>query len=508
MNISQWFQQLHQRAFPSPELQQAALLIVHNNLDEQVTRSGLVRMVQQLLQFSLYLVSGMVFARLLSPRDFGIFAMLNSLIAFVNTFRDFGLPLAALHSDKLDHPHLNALFWLNLRLSRWLFLIMIVVAPLLAWFYSEPILVWMVMVMAVGVFILGLSSQHESLISRQMRFGTLAFIDVSSVMLGFVVGVVVAVLGPDVWALVMVLLTTMVSRSMGMWLGCRWRPSREQQDMPVSSFTRYGKNATFSKTLAHLGRNMDRIVVGYFVGATALGLYRNAYKWSTIASRQLYSPLVNVAVASLSRVNASGADFQRIARALMLPIFAISTPILTFLVVDAHAALVFLFGNQWVDAVPMFRVFCVAALISTPDLVTDWLYPAYGYTQRQLRWTLFYTPIISAAIFFGAGEGAYGVAVAYSAITIMMTPISMVVCLRVVPLRWIDYVQTLWRPCVASSVALLLWVVLYGVFDHSIVFRGMTYFVGYTATFLLLPNSIQLLKESYGWLATPTAKTR
>ena len=506
MIIRQWLTALRNRAFPPKDLQQTALIIDHDNLDEQVMRSGFVRIVAQMLQFLIFLISGMIFARLLSPRDFGVFAMLNSLIALVNSFRDFGLPLATLHSEKLEHPHINALFWLNLRLSRWLFIALVVIAPLIAWFYDESILVWMVILMAVGVFVLGLSSQHESLIGRQMRFGTLAMIDLSSAMIGFLVGLAFALIGPEVWALVMVLFTTMISRSVGIWLGCRWRPSQEKERISTKYFTTYGKNAMSSKTIAHLGRNMDRIVVGYYSGAQALGLYRNAYKWSTIASRQVYSPVLNVAVASLSRVKDSKEEFQRIARLLMLSMFSLSTPVLIFLIADSRAALLFLFGDQWEDAVPMFRVFCVAALINTLDIVTNWLYLAVGQTQRQVRWTLFYTPFMVATVFWAASSGAYAVALAFSVTTSVLTPLSIFFCLQVVPLRWIDYLQTMWRPYVAAIAGVISWLLMQLAIDRtSVILRGMVYFVTYVIAFLLLPNSYQLLKDGFGALL-PSSK--
>ncbi len=421
-------------------------------------RSGAVRLAAQGAQVALGVGVGMALARLLTPRDFGLVAMVTTLIAFVGSFRDFGLPLATVHQERVDDRQLSALFWLNLRWNLLIALSLAALAPGLAWFYGEPRLVAITLVMALGVFGIGLSVQHESLLTRRLRFGALTAIELGALVTGSAVGIGAALAGAGYWALVLQFLVNLLAKSAALWAIGSWRPSRPagRDGAPgpdLRAILAYSRQTTAQRIIAHIGRNLDRVLVGAVGGPAALGLYDRSYQWSIFPTAQVHGPLLGVAVASLSRLRHDPARYRAHCRLALLLVFSLCLPATAFMFTEATAVILLLLGDQWLAAVPIFRLLCLAAFANCATVVTKWLYLSLGETGRQLRWSLIATPVPILAVALGARWGAYGVALGFTGATCLLAYPSVAYCLKTSPLGLRDFLGVLWRPAVAAIAA-------------------------------------------------------
>lgn len=431
---------------------------VRADLRERSVRSGLVTIGAQAIQLVTGVGSVMVLARLLTPADFGLLAMANSLVLFVDQIRSGGLSMATVQKEDATHRQVSALFWLNVWLQVLVAGGVVLSAPALAWFYGETRLTAITAVMAVGLLVLGLSKLHEALLQRQMRFGTMVLLTVGSTFAGAVVGVGAAVLGAGYWALVFQYLATSVSRGALAWVACAWRPARgawrsERSSAGLRSMLSYGLDLTGFRILERIALSSDRIAVGYAGGARPLGLYDNAYKWSRFPFMQIYLPLFNVVMSSLSRVQDDPKAYRAYFRKGLLPIFALPMPALAFMIVEAHDVILLLLGEQWLDAVPLFQLLCASMFAESISKVTKLLYLSQGETRRQLQWGLVSAPVLVLGVLAGVPWGAWGVAVGWTTATVLLVYPTLAFCLRVLPLRLRDVVQVIWRPAVASIAA-------------------------------------------------------
>ena len=424
-------------------------------LPAATVRSGVIQLVAQAIQLALYITAAVVLARLLTPADFGLFAMVASLTAFVASFKDFGFTMAVVHRETVDDQQNSALFWMSMKLNLLTGIFVAAMAPVLAWFYGEPQLTAMTLAVAVGVVLIGLTAQHESLLIRRMQFAGLAAVDVASLLAGVALGITFAILGAGYWSLVVQFVATGVLRSAGVWAVSGWRPARQTRGaralVNVDPMLSYAGYLTAYRILNHVGRNLDRVLVGYFSGATAVGFYDNAFRWSLYPVQQVYQPLMSVAVASLSRVQHAPATYRAFCRAAFLPMFSIVLPALVFMAVEPRRLLLVLLGEQWLPAVPLFQLLCLAALASSMIKITKWIYLSVGETKRQFRWGLVYTPVMIAAVAAGVPWGAYGVAVGFTAGTCLLTWPSLAYCFRRSPLTIRDFAGIVARPALAAA---------------------------------------------------------
>ena len=204
-------------------------------IGSRTARGGVVTIVSHGLKFALSIVATAILARLLTPHDYGLIGRVAVFTGFVAMFKDLGLSLATVQRPEISDEQISTLFWVNVTLSAAITALMIVLAPLIGWFYGEPRLTLITMVIATGFLFGGLAVQHEALLKRQMRFYALSVIAFTSMMIGYIVGIILAWRGASYWSLVFSQLALLASTTLGVWVTCRWRPGRPQRNTGVRS---------------------------------------------------------------------------------------------------------------------------------------------------------------------------------------------------------------------------------------------------------------------------------
>ncbi|MEO0825889.1 MAG: lipopolysaccharide biosynthesis protein [Cyanobacteria bacterium J06642_9] len=430
------------------------------NLNQRSLQSGLIAVAAQPIKFIIGVGGTMVLARLLVPADFGLLAMVQPLLSIVDSLSNLGLETATIQRQEFNPEQASAIFWLSLKINALVIGGMMVAGPLLAWFYGQPELTMIVLCLAIGITSLCLSFQHLSLLKRQMQFELLTTIEVVAMVVSAVVAIAAAWLGLGYWALVLQLTVLQVIKGIAYWIFCDWRPHRtvksSQFKTDLRSTLSYGIHLTGFRCISRVGMKMDRVLLGYFGGASALGLYSMAYQWAYFPFWQIYHPLFDVAVSSFSRSLSNPERYRSYCQRGLLLIFAVCMPALACLFVTAQSVILLILGEQWLDIVPMFRVLIVAVFVGGMYRVTKWIYVSAGQTQRQFRWSLIHTPVMITATAIGVQWGAYGVAVGYTVGMCLLSYPAVVYCVRQAPITLGDFLGSVWRPAIASILSAIL----------------------------------------------------
>src|SRR4030095_3023186 len=126
-----------------------------SNLKQRTISSGAVTISAQAGKFFLSLVSTMILARLLTPRDFGLVAMVTTVTGFLRVFKDTGLSIATVQREKITHAQVSNLFWINVGVSALTSLALAASAPIIAWFYHNPRLIGVTLILSTTFIISG-----------------------------------------------------------------------------------------------------------------------------------------------------------------------------------------------------------------------------------------------------------------------------------------------------------------------------------------------------------------
>ena len=391
------------------------------NLAEHSARAGALTLGAQLLKFAIATGGAIVLARLLTPQDYGLIGMVVIVVNFVGMFPFLGLSTATMRWSELNHRQVSTLFWINLGMSAVVMLLTLLSAPLLAWFYHEPRLVAITAGYAASLGLMGFYIQHEAILSRQMRFGAIAGIEIAAHAIGFTAAIVAAWYGARYWALVLNQIMMNLATVIGVWALCKWRPGWPARDSGVRAMLSFGGDLTGYQVMNYVSRNLDNALIGKFWGGYQLGLYSRAYQMLLTPMQQINAPLVAVAVPALSRLADAPERYRAAYLKLLEKIVMLTMPLVAFMIATSDWLVVFLLGEQWRQSGRIFMWLGIAAIVQPAARSTMWLFTTQGRSRELLRWGLTSSLIAIASIIVGLPWGAIGVAVSYALTDVCIT---------------------------------------------------------------------------------------
>ncbi|HMB96433.1 MAG TPA: oligosaccharide flippase family protein, partial [Tepidisphaeraceae bacterium] len=216
----------------------------HADLRIRSIRGGAVTLAAQSGKFTLQLCSTMILARLLTPADFGLVAMVTAITGFIGLFKDLGLSQATVQREHITHAQVSTLFWINVIASALLMMLIAALAPVIALLYHEPRLMWITLALAGSFIFSGLVVQHQALLRRQMKFTTLVLIELVSLLISVMIALILAVNGLHYWALVAQTIVQAIAYCALIWLCCDWRPQRWSRGSGVRTMLAFGRDLT------------------------------------------------------------------------------------------------------------------------------------------------------------------------------------------------------------------------------------------------------------------------
>ncbi|MGB7767970.1 MAG: lipopolysaccharide biosynthesis protein [Verrucomicrobiia bacterium] len=395
-----------------------------DQLKVKSVRGGAVTLISQGLKFVLTTGTTMVLARLLTPADFGLQGMVLAITGVVSLFSDIGLSTATIQRESITHQQTSTLFWINVALGVLLAMLVALLAPALVAFYHEPRLLWMAFGSAATFLIGGLGVQHMALLLRQMRFVALAKVQISSLVVGSAVGIVMAAFGCGYWALIGSMVAAPIVTVLGMWLAVPWMPGMPRRGYGLRSALHFGGTLTLNNLVVYIGYNTEKILLGRFWGAAALGLYGRAYSLINLPTTQLHSSIYTVAFPAFSRIQGDSRRLRNSFLKVYTAVVSLSIPITICCILFAGEMIQIALGPKWGGAVPIFRLLGPTVLAFGMINPFGWFLVSIGRVGRSFKISLLIAPAVILGILVGLHYGTKGVALAYSTVmTLLIFPV-------------------------------------------------------------------------------------
>ncbi len=442
------------------------------DLARRSVQGGVVTLTGQGARFALQLVGTVVLARLLTPSEFGLVAMVSVIIAFGQVLREAGLPTATVQQQGLTADQVSVLFWANVATSVGLGAVLALGAPLVSAFYGRSELTAVTVALAVSFALGGLANQHGALLQRQMYFTSLAVVQIASQAAYLAVAVAMALAGYGYWSLVGGNIAQSLTLVLGTLLLCRWRPGRPRRGAGSGSMLRFGGNVLGFDLVNYFSRNMDNILIGRYLGAAPLGLYARAYNLFMLPITQIRTPVTQVAMPALSALRPEPERYRRYYRHTLTVLALLTVPLTLWCLWEAAFIIEVALGPQWTDAVPVFRILAVSALVQPVASTRGLVLLSLGLSQRYFRWGLANAILNVAAFVAGLPFGIEGVAAAYAVANYAIVAPSLYYCLRGTPVRQGDFWRAMVGPLAVGALASLVFAPLVGVGPGRVALHG------------------------------------
>ena len=431
-----------------------------DDLARRSARGGAVTVGAQAFKFVLSTVAAIILARLLTPDDYGLIAMVAILVNFVGMFQYLGLSTATVKWAELNHQQVSTLFWINMALSAAIMLVTVGCGPLLAWFYQEPRLIGIAAAYGGTILLTGLGIQHEAILSRQMRFAALAVVETTGLLIGILAAIVVAWYGAGYWTLVLNQLVMTLVTVIGVWSVCKWRPGFPGRGLGLRSMLSYGGNLTGFNIMTFFSRNLDNLLIGKFWGAHQLGVYSRAYQMLLMPMVQINIPLSAVAIPALSRLADSPERYRAAYLRILEKIVMVTMPLSALMIATSDWMVLLLLGPKWTETGKIFMLLGIAALIQPVTRTSTWLFSTQGRARELFHWGMIGGAIAVVSILAGLPWGATGVAASYAITDLCVTtPLLFWYLGRRGPVRGRDVYLTI-GPSLCAAVCSLIVVLL------------------------------------------------
>ena len=393
---------------------------LRSDLKGRTISSALVTTTAQGAKLVLTLISTMILARLLTPLDFGLVAMVMSVMGFLRIFKDAGLSTATIQRNRITHAQVSNLFWINVLLSGFISLVMAACAPLIASFFHEPRLLGVTLVLSISFLLTGLAVQHLALLNRQMRFRAIALIEVGSMLVSVAIGVGLAWLKYGYWSLVWFQLSLPLVALFLTWSAHGWRPQLPTRGNGTGSFLRFGANLTASSFIYSIAGGADSLLIGRYSGLDSVGLYSRGGALLRRPLEQLLSPINAVFIPVLSMIQDQPERYRGTFLRAYEAIVLVGSLFSALCLALARPLVLVALGPKWEGVVFIFGGFALAALFNPLVATCSWLLESQGRGKDMLLTSVIISAVAICSFVVGLPYGPAGVAIAYAVFGIVI----------------------------------------------------------------------------------------
>jgi PST family polysaccharide transporter len=380
----------------------------------QSVRGGAISVVARAINAIVQIGSVLFLARLLTPEDYGLVAMVTAVTGFGPVLVDLGTRDAVVQRARITEGEVSSLFWLTMTIGTVFTILVASSGPLIAGFYNEPRVIPIALVSSLTFFITALISQHQALLRRCGMFRELAIVDIVANVLSASGAITMASFGLGYWALVSRPVAMYSLTAVGTWFYCRWVPGRPVITSGVKEMVKFGLYLTGFSLTDFVGRNSDRAAIGRGLGARTLGYYQNALFVYDNVLDVIVLPLHQVAVTSLSKLQHDLNELRRSWAKALSTVAFYTMPTFGILAITGQDVIVTVLGKKWAEAGALLSVLALRGLPHSAERTLGWLHVAAGRTDRWLRWGVFAACVQLAALFCGLPFGPFGVILAYA----------------------------------------------------------------------------------------------
>jgi PST family polysaccharide transporter len=398
----------------------------------------------------LTLVSTAILARLLDPRDFGLVALALVFTALLETLADLGLSQALVvtrEEEVLERA--DTVFVGSVGIGAVLSALIAALGPLMAQFFHQPELSWLVGLLGLNFVLRSLGSTHYALAEKRIDFRSRTQAEVIDILVRGLASIALAVVGAGAASIVLGYLAGTMALVVTLWVVVPWRPRLRARWHDVRGLVRFGVAYSALDAIVAVSNNVDYVFVGRVLGASAVGFYSLGFRLpelvimnlSLVAGRVLFP-----AFAAVARDALADAFVTAFRYTMML-----SMPLAAGLAALAHPIIIALFGEKWEPSVPVMQVLTVWALILTVNIASGTVFKAIGRPQVLVALALPRLLLLVAALALFTDQGIVAVAACQAAVGALLLPLTTVLAARRLGVSAATLLGELWPPLLAAA---------------------------------------------------------
>jgi len=401
-------------------------------MTQQVRGAVLWRSGSQLFAQVIMWASTFLVIRILDPRDYGLFAMTQVILVFLSLMNGYGFANSLIRSPEIGKREIAQAFGMLILLNGGLSLAQIVLAPVAAAYFRQPMVADLLRVQAVIYLATPFIALQSALLSRRMDFRSQAKVFLAGALAGAATALACALAGWGVWTLVVASIAMFWTQAIGMTIAARGLTWPSFRFAGAGAMFRYGSAMVLVQFCWFIQSQADVFIAGRVLTPHALGVYTTALFLTQILSNKFIPTLNDVAFAAYSRIqdrpDAIAASFLKSIRLISL----IAMPFYLGLAAVAEPMVVTVLGPKWVEAVPLVHLLALAMPFMAFQILFAPANNALGRSAVTLRTAVIGATLMPIAFLIGIRHGSIGMALAWLIAFPLFAIITAVMCRPVI----------------------------------------------------------------------------
>ena len=308
------------------------------------------------------LIVSIVLARLLSPSEYAVVAIVTIFVTIANVFVTAGFGSALVQKKDADETDFSTTFYFSLVFSILIYFVLFFTAPLIADFYDMPILTLIIRIMSLRIVVASVNSIQQAFVAKTLQFKKFFYSTLIGTFASAVVGLTMAYLGCGVWALVGQYLTNVTIDTIVLSFTCGWKPKLIFVPKRMKSLFSYGWKVMAASVFHTLSTEARSLTISKIVSEEDLSYYNQGEKFPALFINNIETSIQKVMAPIVAREQNDVPRVLELTRKSMVVATFITWPMLIGLAAVASPFIEILYTSKWLGSVPYLQLICLAYL--------------------------------------------------------------------------------------------------------------------------------------------------
>lgn len=342
---------------------------------------------------------GIILARLLSPKDFGLIGIITAFIAISNSIIEGGLGSALVRKTDSSQDDYNTVFYSNLGIALLLYLLIYLFSGAIADFFDAQELKKLLQFSGLILIINAFSIIQQTLLVKILDFKTQGIIAVISSAISGFVAVVIAYSGFGVWSLVALAVTRTFIRTSLLWFKGRWKPTLGFSEKSYKELFNFGYKLLAASLLNTLYKNVYYVLIGKYFSPTSLGYYTRADQFQAPFSSNITVGITRISFPVLSSLQDEEIRLRHVfIKFIRFSVF-VNFTILLALAAMAKPIVLLLIGEKWYPSIYFLQLLCIPGMLYPLQILNLNLLAVKGYSNLYLKLEIIKKVILLPLVF-------------------------------------------------------------------------------------------------------------
>lgn len=355
-----------------------------NSLTAKTTTGVVWNFIDRVANYGITFIIGIVLARLLSPEEYGLIGIIGIFTAIFNVILDSGLSTALIRKYGVTDTDYCTVFYTNIVLSIILTATLFLGAPAISSFFNRPELTPYTRAMSFILIVNALSITQQTRLTKRIDFKTQAQISLIAQTLSGVIGILMAIWGYGVWALVFQQLSSRIFTTILLWIFNKWIPKLIFSWNSFKELFSFSWKLLIAQIIGSLWTQLYQAVIGKIYSPSTLGQYERARQYTHLCSSSITDVVLKVSLPVMSEIQNEDERLLRAFRTIIKTTMFVSSILLVGMAASAKSIIYVLIGEQWLPCVPMMQIIAFSFVIYPLHQININMLTVQGRSDIQL----------------------------------------------------------------------------------------------------------------------------